>query len=63
VRSYYGGKGTSARSRCSAGYILPVNGKSVIKMFSLRKLHAAMARTVVNFLSDIYLLTYDWSKD
>lgn len=43
------------------GYILPVNGKSVIKMSSLRKLHAAVARTAPNFLSDIYLLTCDYS--
>lgn len=40
------------------GYILSVNGKSVIKMSSLRKLHAAVVRTAPNFLS-IYLLTCD----
>lgn len=39
------------------GYILSVNGKSVIKMSSLRKLHAAVARTAPSFLS-FYLSVY-----
>lgn len=39
------------------GYILPVNGKSVIKMSSLRKLRAAVAPTAPQ-LSFGYLSTY-----
>lgn len=37
------------------GYTLSVNGKSVIKMSSLRKLHAAVVRTAPTFFLPIYL--------
>lgn len=35
ARGRTSGKGASARSRCSVGYILPLNGSSVIKMSPL----------------------------